>query len=795
MPTSAPESGQQQSTDSLERITLPQLNNSDTSFANSSVSEEDDNANHEDENENHRRARAQGTEHKENYSGKSEKSGEGKRPPSAPLVIKKMGGVDDIPLEDDSHMPAMTFRALLTGLFISSTAAVIQQFFLFKPSRSQVQPLFLQLACLLVGRSLQNIPGPAWWNPGPYSIKENTLSAIMATAAAVGTLAVEMIATQELYEERPFHYATAMAIMLSSQLIGYGFAGLLRAPLVYSKRAVFPAVLPAVALFHSFHYRDGLHAKQHLGLFKTVFFGTAIYEIFPQYIAPTLQAINPFCLRWQHSAAVTRLFGGALAHEGLGMLSLSFDWNVVGALGPLFTPFAAQVNEWVGVLLAYLFYPVGWEKSWFDGGKENGFPFLNTQLLTHEGEVYNRTAIMKEDGTGNWEAIEKLGAPYFATSYILANIATSLAVGAAVSHCLFWGWGSIMSIFSRRGLEEEEVDKHQVVCRKYPEVPLWVYLAILFFAISVAFLAASLTDSGLSAPALVVALILAGLLTIASAYLKATTGASLEVEPVIQMLGSLFLILKFMAFPSDAFGNMWFTTYGSATVSQSISMLQDLKLGQYMHLPPMSVFIFQIIGTVAGVIFNYMVMSLVVNTNRDLLRSEYGNQVFTGVVLEDFQSQAISWGIFAHELFKAGGRYVIVPISLGFGFLLPIPFYILHRFMPKFRLDLVNTPLVFGTFALVIDRANAGFTMSVLVGFLSQFYARRYHPHWFHRSNYVLSAALDGGAQVTAVILGFVVEGGAGWKRVKFPQYFLNPATIPFRERAPDYCMLHTPTE
>jgi hypothetical protein len=24
-----------------------------------------------------------------------------------------------------------------------------------------------------------------------------------------------------------------------------------------------------------------------------------------------------------------------------------------------------QVNEWAGVLLAYLFYPVGWENSWF----------------------------------------------------------------------------------------------------------------------------------------------------------------------------------------------------------------------------------------------------------------------------------------------------------------------------------------------------------------------------------------------------------------------------------------------
>jgi len=780
MPSASHQSSRQQSDDaSWEQIALPSLSYSGTSLTTDSALDDSiDEANRQKEKAG------------EDFKGQSEKGDSSikKRPASDPLMIRKMAGVDDIPLEDDSHMPAMTLRALLTGLFISSTAAVIQQFFLFKPSRSQVQPLFLQLACLLVGRSLQNIPGPTWWNPGPYSIKENTLSSIMATAAAVGTLAVEMIATQELFEERPFHYATAMAIMLSSQLIGYGFAGLLRSPLVYSKRAIFPAVLPAVALFHSFHYRDGQHTKRHLGLFKTVFFCTAIYEIFPQYIAPTLQAVNPFCLRWQHSLAVTRLFGGALAHEGLGMLSFSFDWNVIGALGPLFTPFAAQVNEWVGVLLAYLFYPVGWEKSWFNGGKDDGFPFLSTQLLTQDGELYNRTAIMKEDGTGDWEMIEKLGAPYFSTSYILANIATSLAVGAAVSHCLFWGWGSITSMFKRNGLDEKEVDMHRVVCRKYPEVPLWVYLAMLFFAVSVAFMAASLTESGLSAAALVVALVLAALLTVASAYLKATTGASLEVEPVIQMLGG-------MAFPSDAFGNMWFTTYGSATVSQSISMLQDLKLGQYMHLPPTSVLIFQTIGTVAGVIFNYMVMSLVVNTNRELLRSEYGNQVFTGVVLEDFQSQAISWGIFAHELFKAGARYVIVPISLGIGFLLPIPFYIAHRFIPRFRMDLVNTPLVCGTFALVLDRANSGFTMSVLIGFLSQFYARRYHPRWFHRSNYVLSAALDGGAQVTAVILGFVVEGGAGWKRLKFPQYFLNPATIPFRERAPDYCMLHTPTE
>lgn len=692
-------------------------------------------------------------------------------------------GASQIPLEDDSHMPCMTFRAVLIGLFVSSSAAVIQQFFLFKPSQSQVQPLFLQLACLFIGRGLENISGPTWWNPGPYSLKENALSSIMATAAAAGTLAVEMIATEELFEDRPFHYGTAMAIMLSSQLIGYGFAGVLRRPLVYHKHAVFPAVLPSVALFHSFHDRSDLVERQ-LKFFKRTFFGMAIFELFPQYIAPTLQGISPFCMRWQHSESVTRYFGGVLSQEGLGLGSISLDWNAVGALGPLYTPFAAQVNEWGGIILSFLFLVIGYEKSWFSGGKKDGFPFLNSQLLTSDGQRYNQTAIINEDGTGNWAKIEELGAPYFATSYVLSNIATNLAAGGAITHCLLWGWGSISSAFMfRREMRSEDVDPHWTICKKYTEVPIWSYLAILCFSTSVAFLVASLTTSGLSASALSMALVLAAVLVIAAAFLRSTTGAMLEVEPVIQMIGGL-------VYPSDAFGNMWFCTYGSATVSQSISMLQDLKLGIYLHLPPINVFTAQIIGTVSGVVFNYMIMSLVVNTNREVLLSQYGSHVFTGVALEDFQTQAVSWGIFARKLFTIGERYVAVPASLGIGLLLPIPPYIIHRIWPKLSFHLINVPLICGSFAFTMNRANAAFTMAVIAGFLSQFYARRYRPKWFYRYNYILSAALDGGAQVTAVLLGFVVEGGAGWKQLAFPNYFLNPRGNPFEHRAPDYCYL-----
>ncbi|CAH7690062.1 OPT oligopeptide transporter protein-domain-containing protein [Phakopsora pachyrhizi] len=691
--------------------------------------------------------------------------------------------VDEIPVLDDSHMPDMTFRSLLTGFFVSCAAAIIEQFFLFKPSHSQIQPLSLQLASLIIGRCLHYIPGPRWWNPGPFTIKENVLSAIMATTAATGILSVEMPATQELYVKRPMHFAKSMAVMLSTQLIALGFAGMLRGPLVYARNVEFPAALPSVALFHSFHDRTERTKKQ-LKFFKKSFGIMALYEIIPQYIAPTIQAISPFCLAWQDSSAVTRQFGGSLSREGLGIFSIALEWNSVASLGPLFTPFSAQVNEWIGVLLGYMFYNIAYEKSWWNGGKEHNFPFLSSLLYFQNGTGINSHDYLHDDGSVNSENVRIIGVPHLPASFVLSSIATNLAVGAAITHCILWAWGAIArKTYFRKKMSEEEYDRHHIVCRKYPEVKIWFYLVILILALLIAYLVATLSDVGIPAQELTVALILAAILTVASAHLKGTTGAALEAQPAVQMLGGLM-------FPGDYFRNMWFTNFGSATVAQSVTILQDIKLGQYMHLSPIYVLIVQLIGTVIGVVLNYTVMSLVVDANRDILLTEFGTTVFTGVVLEDFHSLAIIQGIFAHDLFLAGRRYVMVSASLGFGFLLPIPFFAAHKMFPRLRMDLVNIPLICGALALVLNRANAGFTLSVIIGFLSQFYARRYRPRWFYKYNYVLSAAFDGGAQLTGVVLGFLVDGGTGWSRVRFPRYFLNPEVYPYKERAPDYCTL-----
>lgn len=69
-----------------------------------------------------------------------------------------------------------------------------------------------------------------------------------------------------------------------------------------------------------------------------------IWEIFPAYIFPLLNGFNIFCLASQHASqktvdVFTNLFGGADGNEGLGLLSISFDWQYIGSrYVPLFDP-------------------------------------------------------------------------------------------------------------------------------------------------------------------------------------------------------------------------------------------------------------------------------------------------------------------------------------------------------------------------------------------------------------------------------------------------------------------------
>jgi OPT oligopeptide transporter protein len=123
------------------------------------------------------------------------------------------------------------------------------------------------------------------------------------------------------------------------------------------------------------HFNTAANHKR-VRLFWTAFAAMFTYEIIPSYIFPLLNGFNIFCLSSQHASpsvqnAFTNIFGGADSNEGLGLFSLSFDWQYIGSgLVPsagdtpihadhtvnsvMSLPLIQQANSWIGLFFSYI---------------------------------------------------------------------------------------------------------------------------------------------------------------------------------------------------------------------------------------------------------------------------------------------------------------------------------------------------------------------------------------------------------------------------------------------------------
>jgi hypothetical protein len=155
-------------------------------------------------------------------------------------------------------------------------------------------------------------------------------------------------------------------------------------------------------------------------------------------------------------------------------------------------------------------------------------------------------------------------------------------------------------------------------------------------------------------------------------------------------------------------------------------------------------------------------MSTITTNQREVLLSIEGTNIWSGQTVQTFNSQAIAWGGLAKDLFSVGGRYEWITLAFLVGFAIPLPFWVIHRYYPKLRLDYWNTAIITYYIGFLCVGINSSILSFFLIGFFSQFYLRKYRPNWFIKYNYVLSSAMDGGTQVIVFILTFAVFGGGG---------------------------------
>ncbi len=146
---------------------------------------------------------------------------------------------------------------------------------------------------------------------------------------------------------------------------------------------------------------------------------------------------------------------------------------------------------------------------------------------------------------------------------------------------------------------------------------------------------------------------------------------------------------------------------------------------------PKCTFTVQIVGTVVGAIFNWIMMNTIVDNQSEIVLSVEGTNVWSGQNVEQYNSQAVAWGALAKYLFSVGGRYQWVTIGFLVGFAAPLPLYALHRLFPKGGWWYYNTAIILYNIGVLCVGINSSLLAYFVIGVFSQWYIRRYHPELF----------------------------------------------------------------
>ncbi|KAJ7021594.1 OPT oligopeptide transporter [Mycena alexandri] len=701
-------------------------------------------------------------------------------------VIEKAEDVA-IQVSQQPRLPSITFRSIFLGFGLSAFSAVTT-IYTFKVQKASVSQLFCLIIAYVLGTAMHTVmPSHGYWrylNPGPFNLKEHTAIVIMSSTASNVATGMEIIAALDLFYDLRLHACIAVFQIFATQMLGYGIAGVLRTFLVYPTYAFYPNYISIVNLLQSLHWRGALNAKKRR-FFWIIFAAIFFWEWIPQYPFPLLTAISIICMadNGRHEF-VRNLFGGGSSNEGIGLLSVSTSWTLITQGTPLVWPLQTR-NTWsnfrkgssdvpflVGMWLGYIVLTSCYYSNVFNG---RNLPWMSTSLFSEDGETYNQTAVITPDYKLNATAIATVGLPRYTTTYAISQMCYNLSLGAAVTYLFLWHWPELRAAFGglrflKRGHADID-DPHYKEMQKYPEVPQWVYAALFLVSIAVGIGCSYAGPHGtvlMPAWSIIYFTFFSAIISVVLGFITATTGFNISIKYAIQIMAAFI-------HPGQPIPVMYANLYGNSTSFQTLYLLQDLKLGQYTKLPPRITFATQMAGSLVGAIFNYTMMKTIVSNNRAVLKDPIGTRVWSGWIVQQYNSASIAMGALGKDLFAFGKPYWLIPFAMFLGLFIPLPFWLVWKFSdPKSRLakfmKYLNLPIILLYIGWLPYSVNGQWTSCMIIGVYSQWWLRTRRPKWFAKYNYILSAALDGGSQVILFILSFAVFGASG-NSIAFPYW------------------------
>ncbi|KAL5549411.1 hypothetical protein UlMin_004642 [Ulmus minor] len=696
------------------------------------------------------------------------------------INVPEEDGFNDNPIEqvrltvstdDDPSLPCLTFRTWVLGLASCVLLAFVNQFFGYRNNSLYISSVSVQIVALPVGKLMAatlstksfRFPGTNWrfsMNPGPFNLKEHVLITIFANAGASGVYALGIITIVKAFYHRKIHIVAAFLLSQTTQMLGYGWAGLFRKYLVDSPYMWWPANLVQVSLFRALHEKEKRpkNGLTRLQFFFIVFICSFAYYIIPSYLFPSISMISVVCLIWKNSVKAQQIGSGM---KGLGLGSFGFDWSTVaGFLGsPLANPVFAIVNTLAGfIIVVYIVYPIAYWMNWKDAQK---FPLISSHTFDSDGQTYNISRILNEAtfdiDLPSYNSYSKL----YLSLFFAINYGLSFAtLSSTLSHVFLFYGDTIWDMWKKTtsAVKDHVGDVHTRIMKKnYEEVPQWWFQIILVSMVALSIFACEGFDKQLQLPwwGVLMACGIALFFTLPIGIIQATT----NMQPGLNVITEL--IIGYI-YPGKPLANVSFKTYGYISMSQALGFVADFKLGHYMKIPPKSMFIVQLVGTVvassASFATSWWLLTTVPNICNPSLLPEGSPWTCPGD--DVFYNASIIWGVVGPlRMFTKQGIYPEMNWFFLIGLLAPVPVWLLSRKFPNHTwIKLINMPILFSAAGGMPPARAVNYWLWGAVGIYFNYYIYRKYKNWWARHNYILSAALDAGLAIMAVILYFTLN-------------------------------------
>lgn len=480
-----------------------------------------------------------------------------------------------------------------------------------------------------------------------------------------------------------------------------------------------------------------------------------LYQLLPSIFAPTLTSIAFLC--YFSNNWIMRTLGSG--YQGFGMLDISLDWSSLSSLGPLYTPPEALFNIFAGlVCMVWILGPLIYFTNFWDALSFNS-P-LSTGLFTKTHQTFDVQGVLTPDlrlDLNSWDEQKPLMlTPYFSIFYFF----TFATFTATIVHVLLWYSGDIKAalLSSRKErLTDEETTK--VVPKSY-------YIVTFLVTFIIAAIVCAQPIIQLPFWALALSLLMAAVCLVPLGIIRAVSGQSIGLNVLSELVIGYIM-------PGKPVANTVFKTFAYNSLAQSLDLIEDSKLGLMIHCPQKDVFICQYIGTAIGAIVNFIVLQDVIDTKRPYLDGTLVDPTgqYTGRSPRIMFSASVIWGLVGPARFFIGKYKVLLISGFILGIILPIITFLIHKRYPRFGLKHISFPLIFYG-ATLVPQMPANVIMSLLiVGYVSQVIIRKKFPKWY-TNNYILSAALDAGTSISALLAYLILP----YILVIVPTWFLNPS-------------------